>query len=1152
MNFFTDTFEELFIYKDIKKAINTGITPVLCSGLAEIHTSQCALTLAKKENTTVLLICQNDGETEKFVSDINYMAGENIAAAFPSKEWVLTPVDSASSEYVRGRISALAALCSGKISIIAASAESLLQPTIPQKELIKNTFVVKTGNACDKGELVAKLIDAGYSISETVEGEGQISSRGDLLDIFPISAKNPVRIEFWGDEIDSISNFDIESQRRDDEKLDFVSISPAGEVLYDKEELAAKIDDYLKKLRGNDSEKIKENCKKDIEKIQNGMLSYPDKYYDFVYGQKSSILDYGFGAVLCYDFNAVKHAAKGAEKQYMEDLENYLSDGILFKGTDEYFIPFEKSLSKLLSMKSIFISAFVQGTDNIQYKQIFSLECMQNAPWGGEMRQLDEDLKNYIEDGYRIYLAAGSEKTLPMIKEDLEKEGIKCRLASDISSGEKYDNGVVILSDGALSSGFSYPENKTAVITQAKAMKSRKRRKRYKEGKSITSLSDIQKGDLVVHSMYGIGKFTGIKQLELEGIIKDYITIEYAGNENLFVPITQMDMVTRYIGGGDDENIKLNKLSSSEWQKAKTRTRKAVKDIAKQLIAVYAKRQQAQGFAFFPDDETQREFENRFPYVETDDQIEATEEIKSDMESVRPMDRLLCGDVGFGKTEVALRASMKCILSGKQCAILAPTTVLAWQHYQTAVRRFEPFAVKVELLSRFRSAKEQKEVLEGLKKGSVDLVIGTHRLIQKDVEFHDLGLAIIDEEQRFGVAHKEKFKKLFAGIDVLTLSATPIPRTLNMAMSGIRDMSVLNEPPQDRHPVQTYVLEYSDGIIMQAINRELRRGGQVYYLHNRVETIEIAAQKLQNMFPDANIAVAHGRLDEREMSEIWQSVVNHETDILVCTTIIETGIDVANVNTLIIEDSDRFGLSQLYQLRGRVGRSSRRAYAYFTYRKNKVLTEIASKRLHAMKEFTAFGSGFRIALRDLELRGAGNLLGGQQSGHMEAVGYDMYMKMLEQAIAEEKGTEIKRASECVIDLQIDAHIPEKYIESLPQRLEIYRKIAAVDSEEARMELVDELCDRYGEPPKSVMGLITIAQMRNRAADVGINEISQRGNKIIIYAEHLSPQGISALSVEFHGRISFANKGRRSITVEKGRKEDSTEVMKKIVEILERK
>ena len=714
--------------------------------------------------------------------------------------------------------------------------------------------------------------------------------------------------------------------------------------------------------------------------------------------------------------------------------------------------------------------------------------------------------KDEIEDSLALYLR---------IRRELGREHKSICLMDMATIGARY------LRTGCLSGGFDYPDIGCAAITQMKAMSAKKRKSRHKAGEEIKSLSDIQTGDLVVHAMYGIGRFSGIKNIETNGVTKDYITIKYAGTDVLYVPVTQLDLVSRYIGPRDDGAVKLNKLNSMEWTKTRNKVKSAVKDMAEELTKLYAQRQMAKGFAFSPDNDWQADFEERFDYQETDDQLRSIQEIKSDMEKPSPMDRLLCGDVGFGKTEVALRAAFKCMLDNKQVAILVPTTVLAWQHYQTAIKRFEHFPVKVELLSRFRKPKEQQQIIRELNRGTIDLIIGTHRLVQKDVKFKDLGLVIIDEEQRFGVAHKEKFKETFKGVDVLTLSATPIPRTLNMAMSGIRDMSVIEEPPMDRHPVQTYVIEHNMGVIAQAISKELRRGGQVYYIHNRVETIMMTANKLQEMLPDARIAFAHGQMPEEELSEIWRQLCDREIDILVCTTIIETGVDVPNVNTLIIEDADRLGLSQLYQLRGRVGRSNRRAFAYFTFRRGKVLTEVAAKRLDAIREFTQFGSGFRIALRDLEIRGAGSILSGKQHGHMEAVGYDMYLRLLNEAIAEQKGEALPPSPEdCLVDISIDAFIPDHYIENLSQRIDCYRKIASIGNEEDSRDVIDELIDRYGDPPKSVLGLVNVALTRNTASKLGIKEITQRGDKVLFFVKTAEVEQIQALYGAYKNRIRF--------------------------------
>ena len=658
-----------------------------------------------------------------------------------------------------------------------------------------------------------------------------------------------------------------------------------------------------------------------------------------------------------------------------------------------------------------------------------------------------------------------------------------------------------------------------------------KKRPRHKEGKQLKDISDLTPGDHVVHIAHGIGVFEGIVKREIQGVVKDYIKIRYAGTDTLFVPVTQLDLVTKYVGVREDAAVRLSKLNSVEWQKTRARVKKAVEDMAKELTELYAKRMQVKGHAFSPDTDWQNDFERRFPYDETDDQLRCIEEIKADMERESPMDRLLCGDVGFGKTEVALRAAFKCVMDGKQCALLCPTTILAWQHYQTVRRRMEGFPVKVDLLSRFRTAREQKQVLDELRRGETDIIIGTHRLVQNDVKFKDLGLCIIDEEQRFGVRHKEKFKEMRANVDVLNLSATPIPRTLNMAMSGIRDMSILEEAPQDRHPVQTYVVEHDWGLVTQAIEREIRRGGQVFYLHNRVESIDSCAYKIQQLVPSARIVTAHGKMNEEQLSAVWRQLLDYEVDILVCTTIIETGVDVPNCNTLIIENADHMGLSQLYQLRGRVGRSNRRAFAYLTFKPDRELSDIATKRLAAIREFTSFGSGFRIAMRDLEIRGAGNILGSQQHGHMEAVGYDMYLKLLSDAVAEQRGeAPTHAATECMVDVRVGAHIPEEYIDNLAQRIDIYKKIAGIQTEEDALDLIDELIDRFGEPPEAVKGLVDVALVRNTASLMGIREISQRGDAVLLYPEVMDMQRAGTLAVKLRGRVMVSAGAKPYITV----------------------
>ena len=1146
MNIFKELFSELSGCKSIKEAIDKNISPVSVTGLSHIHRAQ--LITALNDSKINLVVTGSEAEAKKLCDDINTMSGSECAVLFPSKELVLTPVDSSNHEYEHMRISALARAATNRCSVICASIEAVMQPVIPVGALIAAGITLSQGQETDLTRLCTDLTKCGYQRCEKVEGASQFSVRGSILDIFPVQADKPVRIEFWGDEIDSITEFETDTQRRT-EPLEQIEISPAGEVLYDCNELADKIEELAKKVRGKRMELIREKLGADVNRLRAGeILAHSVKYYPLVYGDPSTIFDYIDGTVLFSDYSDIMDSAAGIMTRHNEDVKILLEEGQLCKGLDGYILELP-TIQHLASKRvCLYMSSFMQSGERIEFRRLVSFEALQTAQWSGDMKQLVEDLTDYISRKYRVILAAGSEKTLPIIQSDLREEGIPCDL---ISEGVKPMNGRVSLMTGSFGGGFEYPENRTVLITQSRAMDSvrKKRQKKKNKAEEIRSLADISEGDLVVHSMYGIGRFIGIRKLELSGVTKDYITIQYAGTDKIYVPVTQLDMVSKYIGPRDDSGVKLNKISSGDWQKTRSNVKRAVKDMAHELIALYAKREKSKGFAFYPDDEIQRDFEERFPYVETDDQLQSISEIKADMERERPMERLLCGDVGFGKTEVALRAAMKCVLSGKQCAILAPTTVLAWQHYQTALRRFEHFPVNVELLSRYRSPKQQEEIIKKLKQGKIDLIIGTHKIIQKSVVFRDLGLAIIDEEQRFGVAHKEKFKEAFTGVDVLMLSATPIPRTLNMAMSGIRDMSVLEEPPQDRYPVQTYVIEYNAATVIQAIVRELRRGGQVYYIHNRVETIQSCAAKLQDFLPDARIGVAHGQMSEDEMSDIWEQLVEHELDILVCTTIIETGVDVPNVNTLIIEDSDRFGLSQLYQLRGRVGRSNRRGYAYFTYKRDKVLTEIATKRLNAMREFTQFGSGFRIALRDLEIRGAGSILGGRQHGHMEAVGYDMYLKLLSEAIAEEKGEKPEKIPDCLVDIQIDAHIPETYISSLNQRIDMYRKIMLVNEDPDKTDLIDELIDRYGEPPKSVVGLIDVSLLRNKAARSGITKITQSKGSMYFYTEYLSTEQIAGLSAAYKGRITFNGAGESYVSVKITPKTLPFDMMRDTVEIL---
>ncbi|MCD7888863.1 MAG: transcription-repair coupling factor [Oscillospiraceae bacterium] len=1148
MGIFYDAIDRLSFLRELNTAVKSGQLPTSVTGLSSVHKAHAVLSLS--QDRPVLVITPDDASAVRMVSDINEMAGREIACQFPARDIILADVDAVSREYEQKRIYALEKLQNGTAKVLVCSAEACLEGTIPPEVLRDMSFTLSPADSVDTGKLSEKLIEMGYTRYPQTEGVGQFSIRGLIVDIFPVGMNMPIRLELWGDEIDTVSTFDIESQRRFD-TIKSVTISPAKELLISGENLAFEIKELLEKATGKRSAEIKKHLNQDLDMINSGLMPASlDKYYKQIYGETSTVFDYfEDGVCVICEYSDVLEKAKDVTAQLSEDIKLLYEDGLLFKEMSGFTIEPAVMFQKALKMGCIYLDTFMHGSD-VRLKKLISAEAYQSSVWSGDSATLDDEIENYITRGFCMVVLVGSTKAASIVSQDIERSGYKVQRLNDKSV---YQEGLVYVGVGCLSGGFEYPTAKFAVITQQKVFTARKRsKKRPDNSERINSISDISKGDLVVHSLHGIGKFEEISNIETNGVTKDYITIKYAGTDVLYVPVTQLDMVSKYVGTGDDENVKLSKLGGTEWAKTRARVKKACKDMADELIKLYAQRQLAKGFAFSEDNVWQTEFEERFEYQETDDQLRSIQEIKSDMQKPVPMDRLLCGDVGFGKTEVALRAAMKCILDGKQCAILVPTTVLAWQHYQTALRRFEHLDVNIELMSRFRSQKEQKVIARKLERGEIDLVIGTHRLVQNDIRFKDLGLLIIDEEQRFGVAHKEHMKELYPSVDILTLSATPIPRTLNMALSGIRDMSVIEEPPADRYPVQTYVIEYQQGVILQAIHKELRRGGQVYYIHNRIETLDACAYRLQQNLPGAKIGVAHGQMDERELLEIWRQLLEREIDILVCTTIIETGVDVPNVNTLIIEDADRFGLSQLYQLRGRVGRSSRRAYAYFTFRRGKVLSEVAAKRLEAIRELTQFGSGFKIALRDLEIRGVGSILSAKQHGHMEAVGYDMYLQLLEEAIAASKGeTKPKASEDCLVDVTIDAFIPETYIESLKARLEAYRKIASILTVEDSEDVIDEFIDRYGEPPKSVMGLIDVALVRNGAARLGIKEITQRGNNLIFYVtENASVNSIMNLTKKFAGRILVNGSEGGYIQLTLGKKEQPLQMMKAVVETMQ--
>ncbi len=1064
---------------------------------------------------------------------------------FAQRDYVFYNISVASREFEHERISTLRAIAKGQAKFVICVPEALLG-ILPPRERTTAEIHLSIGDEYSTEKLLSELVQLGYSRADTVEGKGQFAVRGDIIDIFVPGEENPVRMEFFGDELDSAGYFDIMTQRRTENVNDIV-ISPAKEIVLTEEEngkIAAEIDELLAgaakrkqmaestgdKIKTADYESLITKLLSEKASLADGTLACIDKYLPSVLQEKATLLDYVDGCIFLFDLAKISERLRGYEMQMAQTVTFLAEHGEINLKKASYCESYEYLLSKSRERPTLVLNAFTQSSD-MKFSGIFSFRTKATSAFTKDMGLLLEELEDYRERNFSTVILAGSIHSATVLNTLMSDRKIKAIMVSPAEiKPQSLPTDYVYITYKSEStpvfSGFELPTSKLALLTEGNTdaistrAAVRKGTKRVSGAKRILSYSDLSVGDYVVHTVHGIGRYDGIKTLTVSGITKDYITIIYAGNDVIYVPADQLDRVSRYAGAA--EQVKLSKIGGTDWQKTKTRVKRAAKDMAKELIELYAQRRRLPGYAFSPDSEWQRDFDAKFIYEETDGQLEAIAEIKKDMEESYPMDRLLCGDVGFGKTEVALRAVFKCISEGKQAAILVPTTILAWQHYETAMSRFCDFPVNIDVISRFKTPKQIKETLRKLKTGELDFIIGTHRLLSKDIEFKDLGLLVVDEEQRFGVAHKEKLKQMSKNVDVLTLTATPIPRTLNMAMAGIRDMSVLEEAPQDRYPVQTYVMEHDNEVIGEAIKRELRRGGQVFYLRNRVEGIEGTAEMIRKIVPDANIAVAHGQMTEDLLSDIWRGLVDGEIDVLVCTTIIETGVDVPNANTLIIEHADRMGLSQLHQIRGRVGRSSRRAYAYLTYDGTKALSEVAQKRLEAVREYTEFGSGFKIAMRDLEIRGAGNLLGAEQSGHLEAVGYDLYIKLLEEAVLEEKGEKKEEKCDCTIDFGKNAYIPESYISMSGARIEAYKKIAAIESKEDADDVTDELLDRYGEPPVAVQTLIWISSLRATGEKLRIKRIETKGGRLNVYPENPSKEILRDLYAVFGKALLYSS------------------------------
>ena len=1120
-------------YKELLAALKAGESAAV-SGIGQINRSHLVAALHSDTKRPIVVVCQDDIAAKRLQEELSAFLGQE-AAILPNRELTLYDTSVVSRGWEQKRLRQFYDLQRGSCNLQIFSWEALSQRTMPPAVLRDAAFCLQVGQSYDPDALLVKLAGAGYSRCTMVEGPGQFAVRGGIIDIFSPAADQPFRCEFFGDELDTMGYFDPETQRRTQNAQEVV-VLPVGETqprLHPEgiDGLCKALDGLIarQRRRKTPNEALIATLEKDLEKYRNGLQNpASDRYMSLIYPEFATAMDYipeDAILVLC-DQSNLHRAARTRVEEMGALLDNLLQSGLVAGELCDYVCQWEDFCDQLKDRCTVYIDTFGGSSypEEQPPKHLLPMIAKQLPSYGGNLDTAASDLLHYQKAEYSCLVLCGTRRRAELLQEMLSSRNLSAFLCIPLVSMPQ--PGQILLAEGSLPFGMEYPSAKLAVLTEgqliARSAPKKKQKKSATNRQKLNSFTDLSPGDLVVHENYGIGRFVAMEQIKVDGAVKDYVKIAYQGTDTLFVPATQLDLVSKYIGGGgEDTNVRLNKIGTDAWQKTKTKARSAAKDMAAELIQLYAARKHQEGFAFGADSPWQKEFEDNFPYPETDDQLRCISEIKSDMEAPIPMDRLLCGDVGFGKTEVALRAVMKAVMDSKQVAILVPTTVLAQQHYNTTLSRFRGFPVNIDVLSRFRTPTQQKKTLQNVKAGTVDIVIGTHKLLQKTVQFKDLGLLIVDEEQRFGVSHKERLKELAKGVDVLTLSATPIPRTLNMALSGIRDMSTIEEPPADRHPVQTFVMEHNNAILDDAIRREIERGGQVYYLHNRVETIDRCAAALKNRIPGLSVGVAHGKMGEDALGDVMHAMADGEIQVLVCTTIIETGLDIPNANTLIIENADRFGLSQLHQLRGRVGRSTRHAYAYFTYKPDKSLTEIAEKRLTAIRDFAEFGSGFKIAMRDLEIRGAGNLLGAEQSGHMMSVGYDMYLKLLDEAVLEERGEKPKEP-DCTADLNVTANVDKDYVSRGEERMDLYRRMAAIRTQEDADDLLDEIIDRYGDPPKGVLNLVDIALLRANARKLGITDIKQKATDVLLTLHKLDLEAISLLCQEpdYKNRVQF--------------------------------
>ena len=1102
---------ELEEYDQLIRGIKQGEFPVQLIGCMDTQESHMIYGTGRDKRIR-LVITHNEVRAKELVEDLKLY--DHDVMYYPAKDFIFYSADVHGQAIVKERLKVIKRLLEKEPLTVVTTLDGGMDYCLPFERYQENRIHVAEEEILDLEEFKKNLVAIGYENTGKVQKEGEFSVRGGIIDVFPLTEECPYRIELWGDEVDGIRRIDVESQRSV-ETVSEIEIYPATEIFLEEdrilegmhrmeEEMQTCVRRFEEEGKKEEASRLRQSVAnfRETYEVYHGLVNL-ESYVSYFTKNVSSFFDYFKGEDVCvYLDEPARCIEKGeaVEYEFRESMVSRLEKGYILPGQMEVLFSLPVLLKKLSELPLLLMTALDMKVKEFNVRHKYNFQIQAAPSYNNNFSLLAKDILRLKKNGYRVLVLSASGTRAERLCQDLQDYEIPAFYSRDLS--HELLPGEVMIGKGTLRKGFEYPNLRFVVMTEGDIFggvkkKRKKRVKRY-EGAAIHSFNDLKIGDYVVHENHGLGIYEGIEKIEVDHITKDYLKVAYAGGSNLYIPATSLEVLQKYAGSDAAKVPKLNKLNSPEWKKTKTRVKGAVKEIAQELVDLYAKRQAKQGHAFEKDTVWQREFEEVFPYEETEDQLHAIEDTKKDMESIKAMDRLICGDVGYGKTEIAIRAAFKAVMDGKQVAVLVPTTILAGQHYNTFVQRMRDYSVEVGMLSRLRTPKENRETVEKLRKGAIDIVIGTHRLLAKDVVYKDLGLLIVDEEQRFGVTHKEKLKQLKNDIDVLTLTATPIPRTLHMSLVGIRDMSVLEEPPVDRMPIQTFVMEKNDEIVREAILRELGRGGQVYYVYNRVANMDIIAGEVQKLVPEAIVAYAHGQMNERELERTMFAFVNGEIDVLVSTTIVETGLDIPNVNTIIIDEADKLGLSQLYQLRGRVGRSNRTAYAFLMYKRDKMLKEVAEKRLAAIKEFTELGSGFKISMRDLEIRGAGNLLGARQHGHMEAVGYDLYCKMLNEAVKRLKGEKVENDEfETNIDLKMDAFIPADYIPNEFQKLDVYKRIAEIETEPERDDMVDELIDRFGEPPQSVCNLLEIALLKAKAHDAYITAIVEKANQIRI-------------------------------------------------------